>query len=354
MIQKNDLLDALQTAAPALSKSNVIEALSYFWFRGDHVMAFNDQIAISTPLKTEFVGALPGDLLLKMLKTTSAKVVSFVPPEGKNKTFLLKAGAAKIKLPVLDAEKAFIFDIPKIEKNTKIVPSAETLSAFETCLISVSSDTSIPDQLGITVVIDGKKIELYSTNNLSLSFCRINIGQTLPKMRMILPTLFCNQMLKLAKDAKDCWISFQDDHAIFFADGTTLFGSFVSTPKPLDFQSLVKQHEAYLDKGMIEIPSKLKKVIERSILMTDPNAAPDQSSVQITAADGKMVFLAKSAKGEVRDSIPVTSKAQKDLQILVDPRLLKTGVDRMVEFLATKNCVIMRNEIGVYLISVSG
>ena len=64
--------------APALSDKELIPVLTHFWFSGDKVMAFNDQIAIEVELKTNFTGAVPGRTLLEFLeKSESSKEVKF-------------------------------------------------------------------------------------------------------------------------------------------------------------------------------------------------------------------------------------------------------------------------------------
>lgn len=354
-MQRKALLETLQTVAPALASNDIIQSLSHFWFRGTSLMAFNDQISISTPLKTDFIGAIPGSLLLKLLNATSSEKIEFITSEEKdNSEIVLKAGAAKIRLPVMTGDDAFIFDIPPKAKDcVTITPSAKLLSAFETCMMSVSSDTSVADQLGITVITDGNKIDLYSTNNVSLNYCPIRVKDDLPKLRMILPTLFCSQFLALAKNAEKVALTLCPDHVVMEADGTKLFGKFVETPNPLDFVSIIKQHTIDPKKQLMEIPAKLGPTLDRVIIMTESQSKVDQSPVRITVADGKMSFFAKSEKGEVRDSILVKGDLQKDLQIRVDPRPFKKGIEKMQEFLATDNCLILRNDVGVYLISIT-
>lgn len=353
-MQRKELLSTLQMVAPALASNDIIQSLSHFWFRGKSVMAFNDQISISTPLTTDFIGAVPGNLLLKLLNATGSANVEFITQEDKdNSEIIVKAGAAKIRLPVLTPEEAFIFDIPKPKDGVTFTPSAKLLSAFETCMMSVSSDTSVPDQLGITVITDGNKIDLYSTNNVSLNYCPVRVKDNLPKLRMILPTLFCSQLLALSKNAEKVAITLCPDHVTMEADGTKLFGKFVETANPLDFVSIIKQHAVDPKKPLIEIPAKLGPTLDRVIIMTESQSKVDQSPVRITVADGKMNFFAKSEKGEVRDMIVVKSDQQKDLQIRVDPRPFKKGIEKMSEFLATEDCLILRNDVGVYLISIT-
>ncbi len=353
-MQRKELLATLQTVAPALASNDIIQSLSHFWFRGKSVMAFNDQISISTPLATDFVGAVPGSLILKLLNATGSEKIEFLTVDDKdNSEIILKAGAAKIRLPVMTGAEAFIFDFPKSKDGVTITPTDKLISAFETCMMSVSSDTSVPDQLGITVITDGNKIDLYSTNNVSLNYCPIRVKDTLPKLRMILPTLFCSQFLALAKNSEKVTLTLCPDHVVMDADGTKLFGKFVETPNPLDFVSIIKQHTVDPKKQLIEIPAKLGPTLDRIIIMTESQSKVDQSPVRITVADGKMSFFAKSEKGEVKDYVVVKGDLQKDLQIRVDPRPFKKGVEKMREFLATDDCLILRNDVGVYLISIT-
>ena len=65
--------------SPALSKNPVPEIFRHFCFNGDSVMAFNDQIAISTELPgNTFHGALP-KILLKLLNTIDSDEITLEP-----------------------------------------------------------------------------------------------------------------------------------------------------------------------------------------------------------------------------------------------------------------------------------
>src|SRR5262245_14583013 len=93
------LLEKWQLVAPALSDKELSPVLNRLWFQGDTVMAFNDQIAIETKLKTDFKGAVPGRVLIDMLVASpNAKQVEFKLSDD---DLLVKAGNTKLNLKVL-------------------------------------------------------------------------------------------------------------------------------------------------------------------------------------------------------------------------------------------------------------
>ena len=57
---------------------------------------------------------------------------------------------------------------------------------------SVSSDLSVSDQAGVTLMVDGDELSLFSTNNATLSTNTLKLTAKPPfKERIILPALFC-------------------------------------------------------------------------------------------------------------------------------------------------------------------
>ena len=78
-LDRLELLSILSTVSPALANIDIIPVMTHFWLDGESVMAYNDKIAITHPLSLTsvdgdpVVGALPGTLLLNILKSSKAK-----------------------------------------------------------------------------------------------------------------------------------------------------------------------------------------------------------------------------------------------------------------------------------------
>lgn len=344
-----ELLDKLLVISPALASNDMITIMTHFWFNGTHVMAYNDQIAIQVPCKTDFTGAVPGNVLLDLLKASRAKDVELTVVDD---NLSIKAASSRFKLGLLPPEQ-FIFDMPKPSKNSLPVNTKLFLDRIENCMRSVSGDTSVPDQLGITLLDDQESISLFATNGSTVSTSYIKTTGKVPfEDRVILSTVFCQQMLRLAKDhSKALQLEVQDDFSLLTYGTTALFGRLIESEKPLNFEDIMKRHFTEADKKqLISIPTKLKLILDRAVIITD--AKVDQTKTVVTVRDGRMRFSSKSDRGEVFDSMQIEDQ-QPEVSIKVDPRLLKNGYGFFDHMLVTETCVVMVKEDMTYLVAVS-
>jgi DNA polymerase III sliding clamp (beta) subunit (PCNA family) len=135
---RKDLVNALEIVRPGLARNDLIPVMTHFWFTGQTLMTFNDQIAISVLCKTELTGAVPKPLL-EFLRASRAKEVEFVTGENE---IQVRAGRSKFKLGLLP-KSDFVFEMPE-KGNAPLLPVtfAEFRKAIEHCMMSVTIDTS--------------------------------------------------------------------------------------------------------------------------------------------------------------------------------------------------------------------
>ena len=346
---RRDLTDCLDLVSPALAKNDIIPVLKHICFTGLEVICFNDQIGMSVPLKTEFVGGVPGKLLMDLLGASRAKEVEFI---DKNAELEIKAASSRFKLPVMP-EDSFVFDMPKPKDKPLPVPLGQFAQAIEGCLRSTSTDQSVADQQGITLIVDNDKLSLFSTNNATVSTNTLKLtGKPSFKERVILPALFCEQVVKLA--GKNCKLEVHDDYALLSTPkGVCCFGRFLNSHKPIDFQEVVDSNLKGVVKQLRPIPSKLRLMVERAIIITQT----EKVLTTITVKDGIMRFESKGT-GDVIDSVQVD---QDDAELALDPKYLKVGMASFYDADETKNglmlmtdrCFIMNRNADFYLMAGS-
>lgn len=346
---RTELLDKLTAVAPALAETDIIPILMNYWFTGDRLMAFNDQVSISVPLKTDFDGAAPGKTLLALVQNSKAKNVDLFVEDGKLRG---KMAAAKIELGMQPA-KDFVFDMP--EKKSKSLPVKdrfEFLDAITACMRSVGRDSSVTDQLGITLVPEDDALLIYSTNNATISHARVSLTKPCPfDDRVILPRLFCEQMIALAKKNSSMHFEVTKDHALYHTGDVELFGRLIISQNPIDFASIVKRHfpESVRNKS-VPMPSMIKLILERAVIMTDTRV--DQPVTRVSCVDGVMRFYSKTDRGEVDDTVKVENHPDFDMK--VEPRLLKAGFDTFDQMLFTKACAVLSKGDAFYMVSAFG
>lgn len=347
-MERSKLIDILSDVEPALAVKELVPVLSHFWFTGKTVMAYNDHIAISTPCKTEFKGAVPRTLL-SLLKTSKAKDVEF-DVDGEN--MIVKAATSKFKLSVLPKED-FVFTMPSAQDVQKLpVDVGRFLQALEACMKSVGHDTSQADHMGVTLIRDGKQLLLFATDRATITHGSVAIkGELTFKGRAILPADFCHELMRIAKGATELRLEIDNEHVFLTHNGTNLFGRLVEPDAPLDFVSLLDRlYPERFEKVMCEIPTKLQAILDRAIIVTD--AAVDKTKMKITVAEGIAKFASSSERGEVTDRLQVQDM-HPAVTCVVDPKRFRDGYGVFTKFLMTKHAVIMTKDAIVYLVATA-
>lgn len=351
-MKRIDLLEKLGTVAPALANNDILPIMTHLWFTGDDVMAFNGHVGISVPLKTEFVGAVPGDMLISLLKALSAKEVEF---DDDGKQWSLKTASTRVKLATMDADQFHdVHQMPPAPKGVLGCDPDRFLAAIDLCLRSVSGDTSVPDQLGITIIPGNDHVAFYGTNNQTLSRAEIPLRGNIPlPRRSILPSLFCRELLALApkKEKLHLWIN--QKFALYARpDGVKLTGNLIESEKPLAFGEIFDDyHPPANDDKLVPIAEKLANVIERACIV----ATSENKSVRtrVTVDRGAASFVTKTPLHEIRDRMDLPTK-HPDVEIDIDPKWVKVGLGDFDHMLITRKAFVMANKVGYYLVSGKG
>lgn len=345
------LLDALNTVKPALAAKDLIEELTHVWFDGQTLVAYNDaDLGISVPFKTDFSGGVRGSLLLGLLHNSRAKEVQLEP--GDDGQLKLVAARTRGKLSVLDAERS-VWQFPPVSTKDSFEITKDFLRALKAVLVSVGNDTSIPEKLGVTVVSDGG-VRMYATDSKSIATVKVAApkGKWLKRgQRVVLPTAFCEQVLRLCADGG--FMEIAADAAIAGnADGVLVYARLVDCPHPLDFAGVFAQQMGLPEGAEFEVPTKLALALDRAIVLLDGVVG---ESVSLSIAGGKLRLEATvEGRGNIKDFITVPDDAP-DMAILVDPVMIKRALPYAATLAVTESAVMLAGpDDFVYLVSAKG
>jgi hypothetical protein len=347
---RQKLVEVLATVQPALSTKDAIPILTMFWFTGKQVLAFNDGIAISTKLETEWKAAVPG-VLIKLLQASLASDLDITLQ--RDRELFIKAAAAKIKLPILPAED-FVFTMPALAKTETPSISGDNiwpfLDAVTFAVQCVASEASVPEQLGVNLLAKSKdSASVYATNEKSLFYTKVKTDKALPK-RVILSEEFCKQMLTLYHTDVPATLYIREDSAIFKTGDVTLFGKLIHSENPLDFDGVLDRHFPDLTKNpkLSDVPSKMKMIIDRACIIMG-NGGNTEAMVK----EGTIHFRSHDPRTDrgVADVMKIGAE-QKDLIIKFSPSLAKIALDAGLDRIRlTKNCVIFNRGELVFLVT---
>ena len=333
---RKDLLDTLNLAKPALASKDLVEELVCFWFDGKTVWAYSDIIGIQIPLATDFVGGLRGNLILGLLEKSRAKDVTISPSE--NGEMLLKAANAKLTLALLENERA-LWEVPDFDKGNAFVVDKSFIKAIENVLVSIGGDTSVPDQLGVTLLCDDQFLDMYTTDNSTISWQRLDKPKGYNVERVVIPAAFCEQLLRLMSDG--CYLIVNDESVMAKNNKNIfLFSRVVDCPRPLDLVGQVQSElpEDFYDK-LVTLPTRLKLAIER-IMVVLQGQVGNPAKFYVDEKKQFLRLFSKSDLGEVRDSMKLEEE-HLSIELNVDPTLVKRSLEGRTHFMLTENCMIL-------------
>lgn len=346
-LEREPLLKALETAKPALATKELIEELLCFWMDGKTLTAYNDaSLGIQVPFVSELKGGLRGSILLGMLSHSRAKDVEIeLPTEGEA---LIKAGRTKLKLSLLDAEKA-IWEMPKLGKAKGYKLSKAFLEAMKLVLLSIGNNSAKPDTMGVTVILQGG-LQFYSTDDKTISWATIKDvdGWPLkPGVRTTIPTEFITQLLRIADDKTELFLT-ENDVLAKTVDGVRLFARLIDVPSPMNYKKIIDESMGGIQ--LVTIPVRLKLALERATIMLEGH---DEEAVEVEIADDVLRLYAKTAFGELRDSIKL-EEFPKPVKIKVNPAMMKRGLPYTANMGMSGELTVMSGKNFLYLISNQG
>lgn len=348
------MLAALNLVKPALATKDLVEELAHVWFDGETLTAYNDaDLGIQAPFTSPFRGGIRGALLLGLLSNSRAKDVIFEPEE--EGFVLLKAARAKARLTVLDPGRA-VYELPA-DSSSVFKFGEDFTDALQSVLLSVGNDTSIPEKMGVTVIIEDGFIEMYTTDSKTIASAEVAIPAKAVKVlkggsRYILPTAFCEQLLRLCGSGgfldlqKDIVTARNDDGVFIWARQVEI------SDKPFNFVGSISRHTKFPKDAKFEIPSRLSLALDRSLTMLD--GLPDEPA-RIAVSAGKLrLETTAEGRGELKDSVDIPDTVP-DVTFRIAPALIKRALGLATHAQMSDKVIYMTNAQGfAYLASTAG
>jgi DNA polymerase III sliding clamp (beta) subunit (PCNA family) len=303
--EREELLQQLDVAKLAIDARDFIPILSHFCFHGKTVTAYNDFIGIQVQCKTNFTLALQANILLKLLSSVSNKEVDI--GFSKNAVFF-KSGASRTgvraRLPYM-GEEDFLFKWPNLKRlgmhEFKEKQAERFFNGIRLCLSSVGDQ--MPSQMGVTLNNKAKLLCMYSTNNKAISKFTTMALTSSGVDNIILPTIFCQAILKGAQTYGLAEVGIQvakDFVVVSFGDQCKMYGKLVGNKDPLDFDKVIGEHIAKdYDEAKQKVPKNFAEIFDRALLILSNDL---QKQVAINCANNTVTAEAKSSLGKVKSS----------------------------------------------------
>lgn len=342
---RTGLLTRLEHVAPALAQKDMIPALTHLCFTGEHLFTYNDLLAIQIPFETDFEGGLEGGTLLGVIRASIAKDAEL---EAKKTNVLLKMGASRMRLPIMDADN-FVFEMPDYSDLEVLEFDQDYLTGLAHCLISVGSDMNHPEHMGVTVEFR-KKVILYSTDNATISEFRLPEDSDIDHIPIILPAQFCVTLGVLAKrlDVSDVSIHVAEDYVVAEVGEAVLFSKLIVGITAVDFPKMVGDLlKAVGDDQFFKIPNAFDPSIKQALVVERQEAEPG-SILEIEG--GKLKISTSSVKGQIRNTIRLEDELDEN-RLKIDPRFIARALPQVTDMCLLERSLALRHGPYTHLIA---
>lgn len=337
-MNRKDLVKTLELLKPALADNALVAVFQCYQFTGKNVIAFNDDLGIVTPCKTDIPFAVNGEVLLGLINNCSSEEVSLDPTiNDEGNELIVKAGRSTFRLPYF-SEEEFLFEEPNDKWDEHIPIEWHLCDALTSCITTVSSDTSRPALMG--VCLRGSLGKLYSCDGDRVT--RVDTKMLSTQMgegTYVIPISFCEAILKImeATEARAGSLFLNNEWAKAITDsGYTLYGRLIELDNDLDHEGLI---EATLKTEPVftKIPEGLDSALARAIVVTKNETA----KTVLTVENKRLKIVTESPLGIVRDSIAFDGP---DVQANVLAEHLQKLLPLSDEICIQENCVALRNQ----------
>lgn len=339
-ISTRDCRRAIKRITPALYKGTrttdvVVRVLTHFCFDGERAYAYDDVIAISTPLKTPFKGGLVGTVFGSLLDTARG---DFVAIDVQDASVKMECAGSIWTLPLMPTDD-FLVQAPVVNKDELTVldgPQVVHLrNAFERCMLSVSPMNVNPVMRGITsrqiknkqdVVVtafwstDGPSISEYFTRNEMPDFFN----------DMCVPWQFAQVVTGLMTGDDDegaaNFVGFKitEDAIYAVVDETVVMAKRLDTSRDLPFQETMADHRAKI-KDSAPIPRLLKDALNNAAIVLESR----DGSVCTLRVEGKLLSVQAGTpkeKGSVHEVGMELEGDHGDAEICCAPHLIQRAI----------------------------
>lgn len=339
-LPRQELLEALTTAKPALATKEIVEECCCAFFDGKALTTFNDTLGIRVPFKSPFTGGVRGSLLIGMLSNSRAKDVTVEPLTDGNALF--KAGRTLLKLSLLPLEQA-VYEIPKL-KGDGFCPDSAFWLALERVCVALGSNLTAPEQLGVSIAPTRAGLNFYATDASTL--CETSVEADWPQLkeRITVPSVFIEQLLKI-KDGKTKLHLTGGAISAVNKEGVMVFSRLVSVPKPSDFEKTI--NDCLKGVKFFSIPRRLPLALERAsvLLSTESNV-----SLTMEIMDDQLQLRAKTSLGDLKDTIGL-EEANGNIQCRTNPDLVKRALEYSVDIALSEQVILLQSKGFRYVVS---
>ena len=341
ILDRNSLIRLVGNVLPFTSNSAFLPILTHIALKDGKISAFNDMqgIEIETEVLSELRCAVPGNAFLKILKTVNNQEIELNTDKNR-RSLTIKFGKNKTKLAILPDED-FIYSFPDIENAEVLSISTTFLEAAKLCLASVSEVPGHPELNTLTIIIEGKDIELYSTDNRTMSRVTFQEKEAQGSVKLIIPAQFFSQLIVLTDETEttsNVTLTYNNELlSVDFNNGIKISTVVVKISAMVDFAGIFENELPDMERIVLcEAPAGFVNALERASVFSE---LKNQKFVNIDIKGNSAHLRSQSALGKADDIIEFPIDLG-EFAVSIDPETLAKAIVRTNEIAILPNLVV--------------
>lgn len=311
-------VNIVSKAVPSKTTMSILECILINTTKGQITLTANDtELGIETIIDGEIIEkgiiALDAKLFLDMVRKLPDNDVTIET----DATYKLTITCEKAKFNIMGKSGEDFSSLPQIERSESICISQFTLKeSIRQTIFSIADNFTNKILTGELFDIHEDILRMVSSDGLRISLRRINLKNSYPAKKVIVPGKTLNEVSKIlpGDTDKDVNIFFTDKHILFEFDDTTVVsrlieGDYLKIDNILsaDYETKVKINK-----------KEFQNCIDRSTLLIKEG---DKKPIILNILDDMMELKMNSVTGSLDEEIDI-SKIGKDLMIGFDPKFL--------------------------------
>ena len=305
-INRIELLGALKSVQPGLSKKEIIQQAAHVMFMGKCIATFNDAISVLYPFETDFKCSVNGEEFYKVLEGIKEEEIQ-ISLDGDH--ILINSKKTKAGFSTLVGENEKVENmVEKILITTNKPKFFRTLPkdfvrGAALCMFNASKDMTS----GVNSCVAIRENEIFSTDSLRLS--RYTLDSKV-KDEMLIPARDVFDLVKYEVTKyglSDGWVHFQTDDGVIF-NCRTMKGEYPFERVNRFFMKM---------KNEIKVPAELRDIMKNAVVLA-AGEVDIAKMVEVTIDNGKIICKSEKERGWMIKEVDCKYKGKK-LVFFVNP-----------------------------------
>lgn len=351
-VKRAELLSVIETLKPAINDNSTVAELSCVWFKDGKASAYNDVIGVEVPMSMPFMGGMKGSIVSGLLASSTAEEVDITVSK---ESMTLRSGPTKAKLASFPSNRQ-IWTAPELPDDIWFTPSGDFLSSLSKVMVSTSKKANNVDEMGVTFILDDENLYLYTTDNLSVSksVVPLEVAPELPFNRALVPAVFCELLLKMARGEEKVQLAFLPGGVIARLGQKIAFGRYMESSLPADFARIYKDNVPPDGLSAIALPKTLTLALDRAAILLGKSGVEDKSNYVEFHAEGKTLHMyTRTDHGTLDEDLELDGEHE-DAQQKFNPKLVKRVLDQSTHFAVTRGAMVFFGDNFIHLICPKG